>query len=350
MAYSFKEFPSVSYNDADLRELIRLYNELLSIYEGLKQEMQNMLDYIDTFEETTDEKIKEQITVTMSLYTQRLIKVETLMQGLEVAVKSNAEAISKFQPQIDALTQTIKDQKYYLMNLNQELREEFHQYKNGTGEYIDGRLDAFETKILDMVTKLDKLDVVNPMNGNLEDINKVLDDIYNAIQLAFGLRAEEYDKLQLTALEYDKMRIKAIDYDTKSFFLFWNLTAALMFNPFTGKQSHYSVVINRLADLHKCTFTAKQYDELQCTAIDYDAWNINAFNYDWFGMQMILKRQGITAEDYDKQKITAEKYDNEKIIAYRYDTYGNSLFKDVDTTTSKCMSCNPDVLQPIPNK
>lgn len=347
MAFTFKEFPNVSYHDADLRELIRLYNELVDTYNNLQNEIQEALDYIDTFEETTDAKIKEEIAVTMSLYLQRLQNVENLIAVLQEEVEKQGSEISQFQPQIDALKNAIVKQKIYIDTLHNELVDEFHKYKYGVGEYIDGRLSSFENEIRNIVTKLDRLDVVNPINGKYEDINKVLAELYNSIQLSFGITAKEYDKLQLSAQEYDRLAISAIDYSTKAYFIFWELRQGLMRSPFTGLMANYKDVIYKLADLHKCGFTAKQYDNLEVTARDFDTWAVTAFNYDWFGRQMILKKEGITAATYDNLKLSAKEYDSKKLTAYQYDTYGNTLLtENLQGSTCSCISCNPDVLQP----
>lgn len=340
------EFPNVSYNDADLRELIRLYELLVKTYDSLQDEIQQAMDFINSFEQTTNDKIQQEITIVMAHYQQRLLAVEKLVHALEIRLTANENEIDTFQPQINDLAKALKEQKYYVDNLHQELIEELHEYKNGVGKYIDGRLYLFEEEIRRMVTKLDRLDVVNPINGQYEDINKVLSDLYQSIQLSFGITAKEYDKLQLTAREYDNMMISAIDYSTKAYFIFWEMRQGLMRSPFTGLMTNYKNIINKLADLHKCGFTAKQYDNLQITAKDFDAWKISAFNYDWFGRKMILKKEGITALQFDNLKISAKEYDEKKVTAYQYDTYGRAILESQTITTCNCMSCNPDVLQP----
>lgn len=347
MGFSFEEFPNVSYHDADLRELIRLYNQLADTYNNLQNEIQEVLNYIDTFEQTTDAKIKQEITITMSLYTQRLINVENLVHELEQTISTYPNQFKSLQTQIDSLTADLKRNTQYLTNLHQELLQEFHNYKNGMSDYVDGRLQAFEEEIRHIVTKLDRLDVTNPINGKYEDINIVLNDIYKSIQLSFAITAIEYDKLGITAREYDNLKISAIDYSTKAYFIFWELRQGLMRSPFTGKNTHYSNIIYQLANLHKCALTAKQYDDLNMTALEFDAWNITAFNYDWFGKQMLLKREGITAKAYDDLRLSAEKYDSKKLTAGEYDIYGNAILTNTaEIKACQCMSCNSDVLKP----
>lgn len=350
MAYSNYEFPHSSYYDADLRELLALYKDLKATYDGLQDEINKLLEYIDTLPQTVDQIVKEQIAISISLYQQRLANVEALVKALETHVNNLQGEVDTFQPQINQLYIDLQRNVQYFQNLHNELIEQFHIFKNGTSKYLDERMDEIEAYLYEVATKLDHLDVINPINGRYEDVNKVLADIYASITVAFGITAKEYDSLQLTAQEYDRTGISAIDYSSKAYFIFWELRQGMMRSPFTGKMTNYKNVIYKLSDLHKCCITAKQYEDLSLTAQEFDAWIINAFNYDWYGRQMILKREGITASNYDAMELSAKDYDKEMLTASRYDIYGNAVFTIVDPETLKCMACNPDVLHPITNK
>lgn len=354
MAYGYigNEFPHADYYESDLRELIRLYNELTATYDGLKDEIQKMLDYIKDFDANVSEEIQKNIQLVMSIYTQRLIKVEQLVKELEDTVNKLDDEYIKFpdlQKEVDRLTALIND-KYFELNRNYlNLVELFHEYKNGLDAYIDAKAEDLEKYIESIVTHLDRLDVTNPINKKFEDINKVLQDIFALIQQSYSLTAKEYDNLKLSAVEYDRMKIKAQDYDTKGFLIFWELRQGLMISPFTGSSVKISTVVNMLTNLHKCTFTAKQYDDIGFTALEFDSWKISAYNYDWFGRKLVLERKPIDAETYDKLKLTAEIYDKKELTAGQYDTYGNALLTLLPTfTPCQCQSCNSDVLFPLP--
>lgn len=352
MGFLTNEFPNSDYYQTDLRELIRLYKELQATYNNLQNEIQEAIDYINNFQVETDKKIQQEITIAMANYTQRLIAVENLVKALEEELKGQTALIPTLQAAIEQLRHDIVQNNNKLLNLYNELLEQFHEYKNNIDKYVDDRMHQFENYIYQIVTKLDRLDVINPFTGKYEDINKVLFEIFNAIQLSFGITAGEYDKLQLTAGQYDRMRIKAGEYSTKAYFIFWELRQGQMRDPFTGRMNHYSNIIYKLTNLHKCTYTAKQYDDLHMTAQEFDAWMINAFNYDWFARQLIYKREGITAGTYDKLELTASEFDDKKMTAIRYDLYGNQLLTDpiLNRKACACMACNPDVLQTITNK
>lgn len=349
MSFMQYEFPNASYYNDDLREIVNLYRKLTESYNGLQDQINDVLEYIDTFQQTVDQTVKDQIAISMSLYLQRLLAVEQMVNQLNVKVDTFQEQIDVFQPQIDKLRIDLERHVIELRTLNNELREEFHEYKHNIDEFINERFVDIETKLYEIATHLDHLDVINPINGKYEDINVVLHDIVEMMGKSYGITAREYDALGLTAGDFDRMKISAIDYETKAYFIFWELKQGLIRSPFTGKNTHYSNVIYQLANLHKCTFTAKQYDDLTITAADYDAWKVNAFNYDWFGQQMVLKKEGATAAFYDGQKVSAETYDKREITAYQYDTYGKSYWTVLLPKTCDCMACNHDVLQALPN-
>lgn len=349
MSFSQYEFPNASYYNDDLRELIRLYKDLTAIYNNLQDEIQQVTDYINNFEADTNEKIKQEITIAMSLYTNRLIKVENLVAQLENSITPMQNNIAANAAAILALENKLNADVRKLQTQYNELVELFHEYKNSLDGYIDGKMTDVQNYLEEVVTKFDRLDVTNPVNGKFEDINVVLQDLFRVISQSYGITAIEYDLMGLTAGEYDRMRISALDYSTKGYLIFWELRQGLMRSPFTGKMTHYSNIIWMLADLHKCGLTAKQYEDLTITAQEYDAWMINAFNYDWFGRKMVLKRQGISAKNYDTLKLSAQAYDSKAITASRYDIYGNAIFTVQQIESCTCQSCNSDVLQPIGN-
>lgn len=79
----------------------------------------------------------------------------------------------------------------------------------------------FEFKLNQEVTRLENkieeieignIDVYNPTTGKIENINKVLNDIYDAVRYD-AITCAEFDALQLTANEYDGKEITAYNFD-----------------------------------------------------------------------------------------------------------------------------------------
>lgn len=333
MAYGINEFPNASYYGDDLRELIRKYNELLDIYHNLEKEIQETIEFVNNFEEHADELIREQIAATMSLYLQRLLAVEEQIKRLEEEINKDDGLSGK----IEALQKATQDLQLQINNLSHaiesrilSLYELMHQYKHDISDYVDSQTKLLEQYIVDNVTRLDRLDVINPITGVFEGIQKVLDEMADIITRSYGLTAQQYDQLKLTARVYDGYRVTAYDYSTKGYFeLYLKLTFDLMRSPFTGKIERFETIINRLAELHKCALTAAEYDGRLLTAQAYDDMEIPAYFYDWLGFKTVRQ---ITAANYDALKMIADKYDNKKITAELYSKGMKALLDDLDIT------------------
>lgn len=320
MPFMDYEFPHSNYYDGDLRELVRLYKEFTEVYNNLQKEIQETIDFVNNFEEHADELIDERIKVVMSIYTQRLIAVEQLVKQLEEEINKDDGLTGQIQEIRDGLNEvrnTVFRLQAEVADKFNDLCELMHAYKHSMDGYVDSKARELEQYIKDTVTRLDRLDVINPFTGAFEDIQKVLDEIVAVVDRSYGLTAAQYDALMLTAHEYDKLRITAYDYTTKGYFELWlKFTQNLMRSPFTGTMTTYDEVIYRLADLHKLGLTAVEYDSRQFTAEEFDAMMLTAFIYDWYGY---TAARLITAGLYDELKLTAQQYDDKKVTAEEYD-------------------------------
>lgn len=339
MPYMDYEFPHSNLYNADLRELVSLYKQLLDIYNGLQKEIQDTIDFVNNFEEHADELIREQIAETMSLYLQRLLRVEELVAQLEEEINKDDGILGMVQ----GLQADVRDLQLQINNLQHmlndkifKLEELMHKYKYEISDYVDSQTALLEQYIKEQVTKVDRLDVINPLTGLFEPIQKVLDEMADVITRSYGLTAQQYDSLKLTARVYDGYLITAYDYTTKGYFELWlKLTYDLMRSPFTGKVERFETVIYRLADLHKCGMTAQEYDNRKFTAEQYDSFEVTAYIYDWLGYAVVRK---ITAGLYDSLLLTATAYDSKQIVAREYDRWAYPLF---DNLLSGCLSKAP---------
>lgn len=334
MPFMNYEFPNSNYYDTDLRELVHLYKELKGIYESLEKEIQDTIDFVNNFEQHADELIDERINVALSLYLQRLIRLEEKVKELEEKLNQDDGVlgmIESLKNTVADLQRQINDTNHLLAAEIQAVRELLHQYKYEIDSYVDSKVSLLEQYIKDTVTKVDRLDVISPITGLFEPIQKVLDEMYNILVRSFALTAQQYDSLRLTAKQYDLYGITAYEYDTHSYFeLYFKLTTNLMLSPFSGKMEKIEDVVNDLANLHKCALTAQEYDDRQITAGDYDGMEITAFVYDWWGFIVVRK---ITAGLYDALRLEAQVYDNKLITAKEYDRWAGSLY---DMTLSGC--------------
>lgn len=334
MPFMNYEFPNSNYYDTDLRELVHLYKEIKGIYESLEKEIQDTIDFVNNFEQHADELIDERIKVALSLYLQRLMRLEEKVKELEEKLNQDDGVLGMIEilkTTVADLQRQINDTNHLLAAEIQTVRELLHQYKYEIDSYVDSKVSLLEQYIKDTVTKVDRLDVISPITGLFEPIQKVLDEMYNILVRSFALTAQQYDSLRLTAKQYDLYGITAYEYDTHSYFeLYFKLTTNLMLSPFSGKMEKIEDVVNDLTNLHKCALTAQEYDDRQISAGDYDGMEITAFVYDWWGFIVVRK---ITAGLYDALRLEAQVYDNKLITAKEYDRWAGSLY---DLTLSGC--------------
>ena len=84
-------------------------------------------------------------------------------------------------------------------------------YDNLAKSYADNAL--IQAKNYTDQSVLDYTMMVNPINGNYEDVRKVVNDIFSTFLTNESLTAAEYDVLELTAEDYDTKDLTAYDYD-----------------------------------------------------------------------------------------------------------------------------------------
>lgn len=317
MSFNSFEFPNADYYNSDLRELIRIYKELLKIYQNLKQEIQDTIDFVNDFEKNAQELIKQEIAVVMSQYLQRLQAVEALVAELERQLGQETGQIRALRADLEALKLLVFQNYQELKNDYQTLLELFHDYKHSIEEIYDGKQQELEQYIIDHVTHLERLEVINPITGRYENVQNVLDQIVKSMSQSYGLTAAEYDALQLTAFEYDQKRITALEYSTKAYFIFWNIRQGLIRDPFTGSMLSFETVIQKLANLHRYSLTAKEYDDLMMEAKIYDDKQITAEQYDWASKRYV---QGLIPDS----SITAQRYSD-----LSFDHYGHVFIPNI---------------------
>lgn len=287
MAWTNFEFPHSTMYDSDLRELLRMYKELTEQYDGIKSEIDKCIETIDNFDSIIDEKIKTAISNNLSNMQNSLTRLEKEMSDLQqdfaqykletnLDIQNAISDINKLKVDVENEVNKIRFEMNDLLRL-------FAEYKDSINGIIDAKVNELVAYINDTVTKLDRLSVINPFNGQYVDIQLVLDEICKYLTYGFGLTAKEYDDMQLKASEYDNLMLSASAYSMKGFFMFFEHFYLRMRSPFTGLMDTYANIINNLVALHKKSLTANMYDSLKYTADGYDSLSIDAYHYDWNG-------------------------------------------------------------------
>lgn len=288
MSYANSEFPNTNFYNSDLRELIAMYKKLVAEYDTIKAEIDEVTKKIEEFTQYVDEIIDEKINLKLKALTSRVTMLEIEMKQVEEELDNVNLRVDEIVKDIINLGIRIDQVRVELKTDIAEVYIELGKYKESIDDIIEIEINKLIVYIDEHVTKLDRLDVVNPITGEYENIQNVLDDIVDALLSGFGLTAKEYDDLELTALQYDKLVITAIQYSVRGYLLFYRELIVRMRSPFTGAIDSYENIIYSLADLHKNCFTANEYDEKSLTAQIYDDKLITAYTYDWNSKAVVV--------------------------------------------------------------
>jgi len=340
MSFTSFEFPNVDNYDSDLREILSLYKKLKKIYDGLQDEINKIIKYIEEFIPHTNEIIQNSINEQLDIWKNRVSNLERQVSQLEKDLMTNTNDISRLSLRIEEIRNELKFEIMTFENMINTIYENFANYKENIDSVIKEKMNELEKFVLDNVTSVDRLNVNNPINAKFEDINKVLNDMYILLQQNFGITAKEYDELYIKARIFDNWKLTAQEYDTKGFMFIFRMAQLSTRSPWDGgKYLTIEEYLFKLASYHMCALRADEYDSLKLRAEKFDNYNLTAYEYDWCGRCKLTDR-GISAEEYDRTEITAEEFDKLGITREWYDNKGAKLmFIHINYNNGGC-ECN----------
>lgn len=179
------QFPYSDFHELNLDWLIKQTRLL-------QEQVKTLQEQIADIEVMTEEQILAMINTAISTN-----NIELYNKMAELKAQITNEYTAYITLQISAL-------KTYLDN-----QDAF--YDNLAKSYADNAL--IQAKNYTDQSVLDYTMMVNPINGNYEDVRKVVNDIFSTFLTNESLTAAEYDVLELTAEDYDTKELTAYDYD-----------------------------------------------------------------------------------------------------------------------------------------
>lgn len=215
--------------------------------------------------------------------------VDQQIANLKLYIDSQDENIKNYVDQQVQQAKNYTDEEIAKLNLSllQYINTQIQNLKEYTDaqdvllkNYIDEEILKLYKEIEEIATK--GIRVYNPTTGQYDYLQNTLNDLYTYLRY-YGITANEFDSLGLTALNYDNKLITAREFDLYSKEILMINWCCKMYSPVTGEIEPISQVVNELASLHKTEITAQEFDNLDLTAQDFDDKNISAYDFDWNG-------------------------------------------------------------------
>lgn len=183
MAYF--EFPHTRTYEGDLGWIIKKLNEISTDTDYLMEEFSKI---IVLTEEQIQKMINDSIAANNVLLAEQL---QALHDQLTTEYKGYVTA------QVNALTVYIDNQDTYYNSLARDYAE---TAETESKAYTDAQVLNYNM-------------MINPINGQYDDVRNVVDDIITYFHSNDSLTAIEYDVLEMTAGDYDVKELTAYDYD-----------------------------------------------------------------------------------------------------------------------------------------
>lgn len=272
-----------------LNETIEWANTHQGEYEAALARLEAVENEINTFEQQITDafnRLEQQITADVELaLTEIRTEVSTAIRQMQQEVtRQLADFVVEFQ-QLKSEVQAEINRLLGIVNRAiEDLQNQLVANNEFVFEYVENRLEEFKALIPDY----ENIYVYNPYRGVVTHLQQAINDLYSVAAI-WGLTAAQYDSLGLTADEYDNMDLSAIEYDTLGFKLLYKDPDLYMFSPFTGQMESLKSVILSLVGLHReDALTAQEYDDLALDADAYDAYQVEAFDYDFSGKTILV--------------------------------------------------------------
>ena len=272
-----------------LNETIEWCNDHQTEYEEAMRRLQAVENEINTFEQQIRNefaRLEQQITADVEIaLTEIRTEVSTaIIQMQQEVTRQLADFVVQFQ-QLKSEVQAEINRLLGIVNRAiADLQNQLAANNEFVFEYVENRLEEFKALIPDY----ENIYVYNPYRGEITHLQDAINDLYS-VACIWGLTAAQYDSLGLTADAYDNMNLSAIEYDTLGFKLLYKDPDLYMFSPFTGQMESLKSVILSLVGLHReDALTTQEYDELELDADAYDAYQVEAFDYDFSGKTILV--------------------------------------------------------------
>ena len=121
------------------------------------------------------------------------------------------EMLKQFKKELEQEINNQVDLK--LEDFEIKITSDVHNYLLNYISYFNTQLEILAEEVNEKIEQIElgEIDVLNPLTGQVQNINIVISDIYDLLRN--GISAEEFDDLEMTATYFDSLEITAYDFD-----------------------------------------------------------------------------------------------------------------------------------------
>lgn len=141
-------------------------------------------------------------------------EINARIDALSLEFSALEESFDKFK---DDITDYINDQLIQIRSQLISLINDYQAVFNAEIDRVERDLNARIDEVI-----LGDIDVYNPTTGLVENINKVLNDIYDSVRYD-AITCNEFEALDLTATQFDAVEITAYNFDNNGKSILTNL-------------------------------------------------------------------------------------------------------------------------------
>lgn len=284
-----------------------VYDESLSYYEvlcKLSEYIEDVIKRLDTLENDLpntinsiiDSKLESFKKEFATMFEQEIANIRKEFTNLQAKIEqelkeyedATTEKIQKMLNEIKTFEDKINSE-IIAINLNiSKIIEDFSNYKKKMDKIFEINMQELKKYIDEHITEITRLYVKDPYDGQIKDVQIVLNEIVERQNYGYGLTATEYDNLQLTASQYDTKQLTAREYDYRGVLVFFKEIYNRMRSPFTGKMEYYDNIIYDLCNFHRNSYNCIEYDNKLITAETYDSYLVTAYTFDWNSKTVLI--------------------------------------------------------------
>ena len=161
-----------------------------------------------------------------------VVKIGNELNETIIQVNKNTEILANIDVNFDEINHRIDllNEEFTLLSnefivfkddvtrtMEQTFQRQYNQLVSLMNDYqavFNNELIAVEQRLNDRIDEvvLGQIDVYNPTTGQVENINKVLTDIYDSVRYD-AITCSEFESLNLTATDFDDVEITAYNFD-----------------------------------------------------------------------------------------------------------------------------------------